>query len=148
HPFIRPGSVVVDAGAALGDHTLFYLNAVGAAGKVYAFEPHPVQFICLLRNCPRAISYKYAFGEAPGSVYLFHQPDIVAGSRLVDPELQWPMTPCERVTLDSIVKEKDQVSFLKIDVEGCEPEVIRGAREIIAASRPTIWFENNPEALE
>jgi FkbM family methyltransferase len=148
HQYIRPGSTVIDAGAAIGDHTIFYLNAVGEDGKVYAFEPHPLQYLCLVRNCPRALCYPEALGETFGKVHLFHQPDIVAGSRLIDPKLQWPMSECDRVLLDDVVIEKDDVSFIKIDVEGCEPEVLRGAREILAKSRPMIWFEQNPEALQ
>ena len=146
-PHIRPGSMVIDAGAALGDHTIYYLNQVGPKGQVMAFEPHPVQYLCLLRNCPRAISYKYALGEAPGAVWLFHQPDIVAGSRLIDPALQWPMSCIERVRLDDM-GWYDNISLIKIDVEGCEPEVLRGARQNISLSKPTIWMEVNPEALE
>jgi FkbM family methyltransferase len=148
YPYIRVGSTVIDAGAAIGDHTHFYLNCVGRGGTVYAFEPHPIQYECLIRNCPRALNYRYALGEEPGAVWLFHQPDIVAGSRLIDPALQWPMSAAERVLLDDIVVDKTNVSLLKIDVEGCEPEVIRGARAIIKASRPAIWMEVNPEALE
>jgi FkbM family methyltransferase len=147
-PYIRPGSTVIDAGAAIGDHTIFYLNAVGEQGTVYAFEPHPIQYLCLSRNCPQARCYPVALGEAPGKVHLFHEPDVVGGSRLIDPKLQWPMSSCERVTLDSVVEPKGDVSFFKIDVEGCEPEVLRGAREIIKQSRPIIWFEQNPEALQ
>jgi len=47
-----------------------------------------------------------------------------------------------------VVEDKGNVSLLKIDVEGCEPEVLRGAREIIKESQPVIWFEQNPEALQ
>jgi FkbM family methyltransferase len=146
--YIRPGSTVIDAGAAIGDHTIFYLGAVGPTGTVYAFEPHPIQYACLTRNCPKARCYPQALGDTSGTVHLFHEPDIVAGSRLIDPQLQWPMSSCERVTLDSVVEDKGNVSLLKIDVEGCEPEVLRGAREIIKESQPVIWFEQNPEALQ
>jgi FkbM family methyltransferase len=146
-PYIKPATVVYDLGAALGDHTIFYLDVVGPNGKVIAFEPHPVQFECLRRNCPRALCYPYAVGEAEDEVYLFHQPDIIAGSRLIDPALQWPMSKVSRVRLDQNLT-MGPVSFLKIDIEGCEPEALRGARAIISQYRPTIWMEVNPVALE
>jgi FkbM family methyltransferase len=146
-PFIRPGSTVIDVGAAIGDHTLFYLKKTGPDGKVIAIEPHPIQYECLIRNCPQADSYSYALGDKRETVFLFMQPDIVAGSRLIDPELQWPGRWVEKALLDDLPFKKDQVSLIKIDVEGCEPEVLRGGRETILASRPAIWLEINPIAL-
>jgi FkbM family methyltransferase len=147
-PHITPGTVVYDLGAAIGDHTIFYLNLVGPKGAVVAFEPHPLQFECLKRNCPKAYTVPYAVGEAEGDVWLFHQPDIVAGSRLIDPELQWPMTKVRRITIDGNCVLASPVSFMKIDIEGCEPEALRGARETINHHRPVIWIEINPIALE
>lgn len=44
-------------------------------------------------------------------------------------------------TLDNILREYDRVDFIKIDVEGFEPEVIRGALQMIQKHRPIIYFE-------
>jgi hypothetical protein len=58
------------------------------------------------------------------------------------------MTMVRRITIDwSCVLERP-VSFMKIDIEGCEPEALRGARDTILKHRPTIWMEINPLALE
>jgi FkbM family methyltransferase len=147
-PYIKRGSVVYDLGAALGDHTLFYLHAVGPAGAVVAFEPHPLHYECLRRNCPSAICFPYAIGETEDEVWLFNQPEIVAGSRLIDPGLGWPMNLVRRVSLDTKQVVPGHVSFMKIDIEGCEPEALRGAKQTIGRYHPAIWMEINPEALE
>lgn len=147
-PYIKPGSVVYDLGAALGDHTVFYLNAVGPQGIVVAFEPHPVQFECLKRNCPRAFCLPYCVGETTDTVYLFHEPDVIAGSRLIAPALNWPMTAHPRITIDSNCVFPGSISFMKIDIEGCEAQALRGARKTIMKHRPIIWLEINPIALE
>lgn len=148
-PYLRPGSVVYDLGAAIGDHTIFYLNAVGPSGTVIAFEPHPLQFECLKRNCPRALCLPYVVGEThDDTVWLFHEPDCIAGSRLIDPATQWPMSQHRRVTIDADCVIDGQVSFVKIDIEGCEPEALRGAHNMIMRDRPVIWLEINPAALE
>ena len=147
-PYIKPGTTAFDCGAALGDHTTAYLNAVGPKGVVVAFEPHPVQFECLKRNCPTAMCLPYAVGEVEDEVFLFHQPDVVAGSRLVDAALQWPMSKVRRVKIDTTCLLGPPVSFMKLDVEGCEVQVLRGAKETIARHRPVIWCEINPIALQ
>jgi FkbM family methyltransferase len=147
-PYIKPGTVVYDLGAALGDHTIFYLNLVGPNGVVVAIEPHPVQFECLKRNCPTALCIPHCVGEAEGEVWLFHEPDCIGGSRVIDPSRQWPMTRHRRITIDRDCVLAGQVSFMKIDIEGCEPEALRGARNTIMHHRPVIWLEINPIALE
>lgn len=147
-PYIKPDSLVYDLGAALGDHTLFYLHAVGPRGIVVAVEPHPLQYECLKRNCPMALCLPYAVGETEGDVWLFNQPDVVAGSRVIDPELQWPMTRARRITIDRNCVLAPPVSLIKVDIEGCEPEALRGAKDTIMHHRPAIWIEVNPIALE
>ena len=147
-PYIKPGSVVYDLGAAIGDHTVFYLNAVGHHGIVVAFEPHPLEYECLKRNCPKALCFPFAVGETRDQVWLFHEPDCIGGSRLIDPATQWPMTQHRRVTIDEDCSIAGQVSFMKIDIEGCEPAALRGARNTIMRDRPVIWLEINPTALE
>ena len=148
-PYLQPGSVVYDLGAALGDHTIFYVNQVGPTGKVVAFEPHPIQFECLKRNCPTALCIPHVVGETQADqVWLFHEPDCIGGSRLIDPATQWPMTAHRRITIDDNCIPPGHVSFMKIDIEGCEPEALRGARRTIMQHRPVIWIEINPEALE
>lgn len=147
-PYIKPGTLVFDLGAAIGDHTVFYLNAVGPQGTVVAFEPHPVEFECLKRNCPTALCIPHAVGETEGVVFLFHQPDIIGGSRLIDPALGWPMSMVRRMTIDKNCVLNRPVSFMKIDIEGCEAQALRGAKQTILRDRPVIWMEINPLALE
>jgi FkbM family methyltransferase len=167
-PWLQPGMSVIDVGAGIGDHTRFYLDRVGELGTVIAFEPHPIQYVCLTRNCPQALCWPYAVGENENGAWLFMEPDMIGSSRLwlfmePDPigssrlihslELEpsstgstGVLTPVKRVTIDKM--ELRACSFIKIDVEGCEPEVIRGAGETIASYHPAIWMEVNPAALE
>jgi FkbM family methyltransferase len=148
-PYIKEGTVVYDLGAAIGDHTTFYINQVGAKGTVVAIEPHPIQFECLKRNCPTAVCLPYLVGDARSEqIWLFHEPDCIGGSRVIDPARQWPMTSHRRITIDQDCSLAGHVSFMKIDIEGCEPEALRGAHHTIWQNRPVIWLEINPTALE
>jgi FkbM family methyltransferase len=143
-PYIKPRTIVIDAGAGIGDHTKFYLDRLDGEGVVVAFEPHPIQFECLKRNCPKAFCYPVAVGETCGTTRLYLEPDWVGSSCLTKSDKGCLV---ERVTIDSIKALAFPVSLLKIDVEGCEPEVLRGAQEMILRDRPAIWMEVNPQAL-
>jgi FkbM family methyltransferase len=144
-PYIKPGTTVIDVGAAIGDHTRFYLDRLaGTPGNVVAFEPHRVQFECLKRNCPEAINYCSAVGETEGTVCMHLEPDWVGSSRVISEQQGYRV---HRTTIDLELGPSSRVSFMKVDVEGCEPEVLRGAAGMIRNSRPTIWMEVNPDAL-
>jgi FkbM family methyltransferase len=162
-PYIRSGSIVYDLGAAIGDHTIFYLEAVGPRGIVIAIEPHPIQFECLIRNCPEALSFRVAVGQYQSpEVYLFNQPGSVASSRLVQPMISKFLeefdsaeskehslsSSCEQIVIDDACVLPGDVSFMKFDIEGCEPGALRGAHRTILKHRPVIWMEVNPRGIE
>ncbi len=140
---IRSGDVVVDGGAALGDHTAAYLDAVGPTGLVYAFEPNPLYVSCLVKNCPTSMWYDRAlwFEEA----WLWMQiPNIgnvgsarvgAAGNKRV-----------EAIRLDFLCLPK--CNFIKLDVEGAELMALRGAVETIKRFHPIIQCEVNPPLMD
>jgi len=155
-PHIKPGSIVVDCGAQIGSHTICYLDGVGPTGSVYAFEPCRESFECLQRNCPRAVCINKALGKigssraflrnvagAPGTNYLCDDEII--------PSQAGVMEMVEVTSLDStaIPREMNErkISFIKIDCEGSEPEVILGAAMTIAWQSPVMLVELNPGAL-
>jgi len=142
--FIKPGDVVIDAGACLGDHTVVYLNSVGPTGTVHAFEPNPIAFECLAHNCPTAVLHKEALGEKPW------RGDISMGQTEEDPPHENLGAACvvpvpggiiRVVPLDSF--ELPRVNFMKLDVEGMEFEALKGAINTIFRCRPIIMAEFN-----
>lgn len=139
---IRPGMNVVDVGANIGAHTVVFSELVGNDGKVLAFEPQPHLFHMLCANVAlnelRNVScYQEAIGD--GSSVPFAEvdldqennmgglslPSIKADRRIVTNELD---VPCH---------------FLKIDVEGMELEVLRGAAGMIGQCKPMLYVEND-----
>lgn len=147
---ITRGTVVIDVGANIGTHTIAYLQACGPEGLVVAYEPNPVAFACLERNCPTAMLMKCAVGEKLDTCKLNALVDNVGASYL-SPDGEVPVM---RTSLDRDFKNIlapagwKTISFIKIDVEGCEPEVLRGAEKLITQYRPIILLEVNPGALE
>lgn len=137
-PYIKPGDVVVDAGAYIGDHTLAYLKAVGPEGSVWAFEPNPEAFECLTRNCLDAYVCDFALSDKEERLGMVTS-DNVGASYLV------PGVSFLSRTLDSFAFK--QLNFFKLDVEGMEVKAIRGAKETIKRCKPVILTEINAGAL-
>ena len=131
---IRPTDVVVDVGANLGRHTVLF-DALAA--EVIAVEPNPVLVSNLRRTCTglsHTTLHTCALGESKGSVAM-DLPIDHAVARVST--TRGGTIPMER--LDDLVERAD---FLKVDVEGFEAPVFRGAPRLLNhAGAPTILFE-------
>jgi len=135
HRFLRyirslkiPG-VYVDVGAGIGTHCIYFAMLCGAK-HVYALEPLSVNFERLNRNLAlnqlgrRVMPMRVAASDRPGEMQLTmgRYSEAVRTDRL-----------------DNLISER--VSVIKIDVEGMEPEVLRGATRILLVDRPRVFAE-------
>jgi FkbM family methyltransferase len=144
------GGVVVDIGACLGDHTLSYLNMVGPAGIVHAFEPNVIAFECLgynMRNHQNVILHSIALGSKSGRAFVsnYGEPNLGA-TRLAFTDM--PQAPITVAALDDIAKNWPRLAFMKIDAEGSEPDIIAGGLKTIRRLKPVILIEINRPILE
>jgi FkbM family methyltransferase len=163
---IKPGDVFVDVGANVG-----YFSVLGAwraypGGQVWSFEPNPKVFPILSDNltingyADMAHRWPVALSDGEGKASLRVFPGYVATSTVRDvPEDYIRFT--ERETgrsshlveveleqLDRAMRDVPEIHVMKIDVEGHEFSVIRGAQEIIRRSpRLKIVMEFNPSML-
>lgn len=141
---IRPGDTVVDAGAFIGDHTLAYSDAVGPTGVVHAFEPNPVAYACLFHNmekCPNVILHDVGLSDVTGSVPLSGNNGNYGGVYIGE-HMKIADVPVQPLDIQGFTAD-----FIKIDVEGYEVNVLRGAEKLINACRPKMVIEINTEAL-
>lgn len=138
---INNGDTVVDAGAFIGDHTIAYVDKVGSNGNVYAFEPNDEAFECLRHNCPDALVFNVGLSDKEEVLYYESSPNAGAG-KIKDSGAKKIQT----MRLDSIGIKN--VSLIKIDVEGFELNVLKGALETIKKFKPVMWIEINKGALE
>jgi FkbM family methyltransferase len=143
---IQPGDHVVDVGANIGVFTVLSAQRVGTAGVVTAFEPEPGNIARLRSNISanglENVEVREAcVGDTDGSVTLYVQDGQSGSHSVVRPDGATPLT-VDVVRLDSAISTRP-VSALKIDVEGFEAAVLRGASGIIRTDRPAILLEYN-----
>lgn len=137
----RPGDTFLDVGANMGYYTVKIGARVGPKGKVFSFEPNPHMFDFLSDNVminafqERAQLFKAAVGAESGETwfsFLRREPGggAVHDERLgVEDEIRVPV-----VCLDDAIPADQPVHLIKIDVEGFEPQTLKGMHGLLARS--------------
>lgn len=146
---LESGDVFVDVGANRGDFTMLASRIVGDAGEVISVEPAPDNVEWLKRTVAannagnvRIVQCALWDSEGEGTLHLARK----SGWHSLTPADDLPRigTAAVRlVTLDSLLNELgiDRVDALKIDVEGAEVEVLRGAKRVLRDLRPLVVMD-------
>jgi len=152
---VRPGMTVADVGAHVGYYTRRFSRWVGPQGLVLAFEPHPANFDMLRRNMERARLrnvrlFPFAVSDREGTATLWETP-LSTGHSLhaVKPEAGRQLAR-PTVSLDAVCRSEGvfRVDLVKMDVEGGEPEVLKGMAGLARQSpRLAILMEFKAELL-
>lgn len=155
---IGAGAIVIDVGANIGAHTLRLAACVGTAGRVVAVEPTRYAFERLQEHV--LLNPKLTHQIILLQAMLMGSQQAALAEKI---ESSWPLdTPSDAHpehagvakvttgatvrTLDHVVSDLDleSVDFLKLDVDGYEVEVLRGARNTLRRFAPVIFFEHAP----
>jgi FkbM family methyltransferase len=156
---LKPGDVLYDVGAHIGYISLVAGRLVGPSGKVFAFEADPenarritghaemnalpqVELVpfAVWSECKTLSFHRDAATSSrnTGAVTALEQGQSAAGVIVV-----------EAVTLDHFAADHPSPTVVKIDVEGAEEEVLKGAEEVFRRSKPTLICEvHNGRAAE
>lgn len=146
--FLDTGGCFVDVGANVGYFTLLASRLVGASGSVRAFEPSPQALPSLYRNVRDLKNVKVqsiALGSKHGQVDFYARSSGDTSS--LEPEADAQVICVEMNTLDDELRAVHRVDLIKIDVEGFEIDVLRGAREALHRLRCPVYFEVIPDYL-
>ena len=145
------GEIVVDVGAHIGLYSLIAAKKVGPSGKVIAIEPDPENFRILRKNIVLNQSMNIdalecAAYSAKERLKLF-LPELEQGRTIFNTVMQdrgktsVSFLEVEANTLDNILESKNikEVNWIKIDVEGAELEVLKGASKTLASNKDTTF---------
>ena len=146
--YIKPGDTVIDVGGNLGFFVLILSELVGVTGKIYSFEPSSLLKNKLTatiqnNNIRNVTIVNLALGEAEGSTTLHYNPKQSGLSSIVSDFEENSLSEEIKITTLNKFSENipGRVSFIKIDTEGYEPQVLKGATELIIRDKPTIYIE-------
>ncbi|OGT01765.1 MAG: hypothetical protein A2Z65_00950 [Gallionellales bacterium RIFCSPLOWO2_02_58_13] len=154
---LKPGDIAVDIGANFGMYTLGAAKRLVSGGRVFAFEPDARSLSLLQENIRLnkfenlVTSLDVCVGSYDGEIDFYAAADP-SFSGIYDTnrsETTGRLTlPIRR--LDSVMQEHGitRINKIKIDVEGAEHEVLKGAAEILKNSDALIMLEISPKNLD
>ena len=155
---LKEGMTVLDIGAHIGLMAVVFGKKVGNTGKVYAFEPTPTT-VNILRHTIRInksenISVEpYALADQKGKLTFYISDNLVDnGNSLVNNQRTDRKERGIEVdvnTVDDFVMEKGvgKIDFIKIDVEGAELRLLRGAQHTLRKDKPKVILSIHPASI-
>ena len=147
---IKKDDCVLDVGASMGTYTYSLLKAVGKQGMVYSFEPNPVTALQLSKNLKESnVKIENVAVSSTNGDKIFYMHTKVCGPTssleyfdMLNEIGELKETKVKCVTLDSFCRLHNlSPNLIKIDVEGHEFNVIKGAEATIRRHKPFIVFE-------
>lgn len=147
---VRPGDIVFDIGAHVGYFTVLMSQAVGASGRVYAFEPRPLNLRFLRRHvvvnrCDNVEILSTSVGDRPGPARLDTRTGTGTGHISDTGNIA-----VEMVSVDALVDSGrlPAPTFMKVDVEGGEMMVLQGALRVLERHRPRMVLATHGDDLD
>jgi FkbM family methyltransferase len=146
---LKPRDVFVDIGACYGYHALTSARRVGPQGRVYALEPQQDMFAALNENANynglgNIQMDNIALSDRTEQIQLYRFSDLGVGHTSIA-QLEHAVSgilTCPAITLDEYVTRNgiESVSLVKLDVEGAELKILKGAQELLRSPNPPVWI--------
>jgi len=146
---VGPLSLVLDVGANIGNHSVYFAAVMGAA-RVIAFEPQAHCHATLLANIAlnglesRVSTVNAMVGAEGGAGRMTGFKTHNLGGTSFAPDASGEV---QMVALDAVVSPEDagNLDLIKIDVEGMQLAVLQGAERLLRARHPALWIEILPK---
>jgi FkbM family methyltransferase len=140
---LHQDETVVEVGCNMGYHTLAMCEKIGRGGRLYGFEANPEVYRLLLLSLEyndfnlQAITHNFAVSDHEGVAQLAYRPgQIGSGSIVAGVHRQFATDVVDVQTrkLDDVLDDVSDVAMLRMDAEGSEPLIVRGAERLISRS--------------
>jgi FkbM family methyltransferase len=153
---VQPGMVVLDIGTHIGTFTLLAAQRIGNTGKVYAFEPDPINFRYLTTNIQenqfeqRVVTVHKAVADQRKTLPFHIGPGIRTRNSLFVTAKSADQIEVECIAIDEFLDQNIVADVVKIDIEGAEVQALEGMKQLIARSlhQLKLFIECNPNALQ
>lgn len=146
---VKSGDVCLDVGGNIGWYTTLFQKLVGSEGKVYSFEPIPSIFEKLSANVSRneppqnVVLNNIVLGDTNSTIELHIFDDLPNGHSSISTfgRENYSSVQCPMTTIDDYLKENSvgPVDVIKMDIEGAELMMLKGANSLFEQERPPIW---------
>lgn len=151
---VKEGYVVLDIGANIGFYSLLAARLVGEEGRVYAFEPDPVNYSLLIKNIEingydSIFPLQKAVSDLNGKVRLYLDDKDTTAHTIRQRNGSKEFVEVESVTLDEFFAgENRRIDVIKIDIEGAEVRAFSGMEKLIEENEKLKMFiEFYPDAI-
>lgn len=147
---LKRGMNFVDVGANIGIYSVIGSKIVGEEGQVFSFEPEPAIFELLKKNietnnCQNVEAINKAVGDKKAVLKLYSFDWSMGTHSIIRTSNQFQEV--ESIKLDDYFKEKNKkIDVIKIDVEGFEPYVLEGMKNLLNYD-PIVFLEFNPSEI-
>ena len=129
--------MIIDVGANIGFYAKLFSKLAGENGKVYCFEPDSYNYKRLLQTTNglrNVITKSAAVSSSTGHLEFYTSPDKNVDHRAYRPDAYATKYTVDCVSLDEFLGEDTKVDVLKVDVQGFEMQVYKGAEKILASN--------------
>lgn len=137
----KAGDVIVDIGANIGYYTLLSAKIVGSRGKVYAFEPDPINYKILARNIrlnnlSNVVAERKAVSDKIGTLDLYLDSQDMGAHTIYKTKKRTKTVAVESITLDKYFEGNGHpINIIKMDIEGAEMAALIGMGDILRMNR-------------
>ncbi|MCO5236598.1 MAG: FkbM family methyltransferase [Chitinophagaceae bacterium] len=163
--FIKPGDLAIDIGANVGDTTVPMALCTGLEGLTLGFDPNPYVFKILQKNAGlnpdkvRLVPVPYAISSRDGEEYYFVSSEASFGNGAISPTKESRhgkfvySGKVRGVNLHAFLKREypewlNKFTFIKIDTEGYDKEILKSIGSLIDACKPVIIAESFGKATD